>query len=48
MSASSVSLPFVVEKGTLPDVNAMSLSVISFTAVPVVIVPYHLSVKNST
>ena len=38
-SASSVSLPFVVAKGTRPDVRAISFSVNSLTDVLVVIVP---------
>ena len=47
-SAASVSLQFVVMKGTRPDVSAISLRANSFLAGPVVIVAYHLSVKNST
>ena len=35
-------------KGTRPDVSAASLSVNSLRAAPVVIVPYNLSVRNST
>ena len=47
-SASSVNRPFVVAKGTRPDVPSVSQSVMFFRAAPVVIVAKKSSVVNST